>query len=227
MESARGNEILDIYDLSPAELKKVYNFIERVNRFYGGRRVIRKFLEHEVSNNRVADNICILDLASGSCDIPIYISEWAMTKGIRMEYTCLEKNKCIVKETNDKINTDKIKVLENDVFFYKPEKMYDYVTVSMFMHHLNIREIIEVINKYREITKIAFVINDLLRSPVFYLMAWFRTIFSSAVVKNDARLSIKNGFTIKEIKCIFNSIPDCKYELKEMYLYRLLGVIRF
>lgn len=223
-------EIMDRPDADPAALLESYRFIEEVNRFYGGTRVLVDFFEDEIRKKQVPAKQCIsiLDLGSGDCDIPIHISGWAGRRGVRVEYTCLETREIAVRRAEEKAGGKKgFRILKEDVFSYNPDRVYDYVTASMFLHHFTSEEIIRVIEKYRHAARNAFVINDLMRSSLFYSLTWLRTLFSSSVNRHDALLSIEKGFTVPDMKDILGKIPEITLDIKRMFLFRIRGVVRF
>ncbi len=74
---ATSEEFLDQPDCSEALALASYKFMEMVNRRFGGIRVVRKFLETETTQHHNGIPLRILDIGSGSCDIPLEISRWA------------------------------------------------------------------------------------------------------------------------------------------------------
>ena len=98
-------EFLDSPDCDPALALESYRFMEKVNRFFGGTRNVRRFVEKEVAERKSASPIRVLDIGSGSCDIPIAVSKWAKSRGIPVRFTCLEVFESAVKIANQIIKS--------------------------------------------------------------------------------------------------------------------------
>ena len=49
------------------------------------------------------------------------------------------------------------------------------------------------------------VINDLVRTPLAYLGTWLFSLAASPVFRHDARLSIRKGFTLRELHRLLSS----------------------
>jgi hypothetical protein len=75
-------EFLDRPDCDPALAAASYRFMETVNARFGGIRVVRRFLAAETAGRYTGAPFRILDIGSGSCDIPLAVSRWARAYGI-------------------------------------------------------------------------------------------------------------------------------------------------
>src|SRR5512141_2584815 len=83
-------EFLDRPDCDPALAAASYRFMETVNGRFGGIRIVRRFLVAETTGHHAGAPLRILDIGSGSCDIPLAVSRWARASGIPLHFTCLE-----------------------------------------------------------------------------------------------------------------------------------------
>ena len=87
---ATATEFLDRPDCDPALAVASYRFMETVNCYFGGIRTVRRFLAAETAGLHVGTPLRILDIGSGSCDIPLAVSRWGRAHGIPLHFTCLE-----------------------------------------------------------------------------------------------------------------------------------------
>jgi len=87
---ATAKEFLDQPDLDPGLAVASYRFMERVNRYFGGVRIVRRFVAAEAAGREDGTPLRILDIGAGSCDIPLAVSRWARGRGIAVRFTCLE-----------------------------------------------------------------------------------------------------------------------------------------
>jgi len=68
---ATATEFLDRPDCDPALAAASYRFMETVNCYFGGIRTVRRFLAAETAGRHAGAPLRILDIGSGSCDIPL------------------------------------------------------------------------------------------------------------------------------------------------------------
>ena len=87
---ATATEFLDRPDCDPTLAAASYRFMETVNARFGGIRIVRRFLAAETAGRHARVPLRILDIGSGSCDIPLAVSRWARRHGIPLHFTCLE-----------------------------------------------------------------------------------------------------------------------------------------
>ena len=75
-------EFLDRPDCDPALAAASYRFMETVNCRFGGIRVVQRFLATKTAGRHAGVPLRILDIGSGSCDIPLAVSRWARANDI-------------------------------------------------------------------------------------------------------------------------------------------------
>ena len=224
------HEFLDSPDCDPALAAESYRFMEKVNRFFGGARNVRRFIEKAAAAHKSASPIRILDIGSGSCDIPIAVSRWARGRGIPVKFTCLEIFDSAVKIARAKIaesGETSIELLQEDVFTHCPSEPYDYAVASMCFHHFEDEKILELMRRLRTFVKRGVLINDLHRSFLTWLGAVPMTAFSHEGVKHDSRLSIRRGFKIRELRELLMRLDDVSVSVKPTWLFRVCETVRF
>ena len=86
---ATATEFLDRPDCDLALAAASYRFMETVNGHFGGTRIVRRFLAAETAGRQASAPLRILDIGSGSCDIPLAVSRWARARGLFLNFTCL------------------------------------------------------------------------------------------------------------------------------------------
>jgi hypothetical protein len=61
------------------------------------------------------------------------------------------------------------------------------------------------------------VVNDLVRAPLHYLSTWAFTWFASPVFRHDARLSIRKGFTLDELRGLLQDGGFGDFDLRWLF----------
>ena len=202
---SRQKEILDLETPPADEVFEAYRLIDRVNRFLGGTSGI---LYHFKSFARQWDKkkvIRILDIGSGSCDIPKTIVRWAKRKGYRVKVVGLDTSEAALAFAAENVKTlPEIALVRGSVFSLPfKQQSFDYAISSLFFHHLSDDQIPYVLKSLDELTQQGLVINDLLRRLRAYLWISFFSLWTkSRVFKTDAPLSVLRGFKRKEIEAL-------------------------
>lgn len=223
-------EFLDSPECDPALASESYRFMEKVNRFFGGARSVRRFIAKEVAESKSSSPLRILDIGSGSCDIPIAVSRRARSRGIPVKFTCLEIFDSAVKIARANIAASgetAVELIQEDVFTHHPDEPYDYAVASMCFHHFEDEKILELMRRLRTFVKRGVLINDLHRSSLTWLGAIPLTVFSHQGVKHDSRLSIRRGFKIRELRKLLMRLDDVSVSVKPAWLFRVYATVKF
>ena len=223
-------EFLDELDFCGEFAEKSYNFMESINYFFGGTRVVRTLIEEKFSKENHSRNLKILDIGAGTCDVPLAILKWSQKHKWKIEYTCLEQNEKALELARRKIQNAKcnsIKLLNINVFKYQPDEIYDFAVGSMFFHHLKDNEILLLIDYLRNYVKEGVLINDLQRSVINYFGGWLLTAMIAGQVRHDALLSIRRGFQAEELFVLLSRLKGVSVKVWTAWFCRTVALIKF
>ena len=197
-----GSELLDRPDCAQPLVENSYRFMRFVNRIGGGARVVRRFLARELSASPTERPVRILDLGSGPCDIPLAVTRWAAERGHRIEFNCIDHNARaldLARLALARAGCSTIRLTRGDVFTHQPAEKYDYAVGSMVVHHFSMQEMTRLLAHLRGFVTKAVLINDLHRCALNYAMCYALTLGRDPLVRHDALLSIRRGFTPHEL----------------------------
>lgn len=225
-------EFLDQPDCDPALAVASYRFMEMINCHFGGVRVVKNFLAAEAVGRHPDVPLRILDIGSGSCDIPLAVSKWAQTYGIPLRFTCLEMADQaidIARRQLAEAGDSTVQLFQEDAFTHQPAEPYDYAVSSMCFHHLNDERIVTLLRRLRGFVNHSVLINDLRRSP---LASWAARLLLSgtgapAGVRHDALLSIKRGFKINELSALLRQLDNVTFSVEPTRWFRIAAIIHF
>ena len=227
---ATAIEFLDRPDCDPALAAESYRFMETVNCRFGGIRIVRRFLAAETAGRHAGVPLRILDIGSGSCDIPLAVSRWARAHGIPLHFTCLEMAGHAVDIARRQLaragNPD-VQLLQENVFTHQPAEPYDYAVASMCFHHFSNAQILTLLQKLRGFVLNSVLINDLRRSRLASLLARLPLVGMPAGVRHDALLSIQRGFKVNELSTLLRQLEGVTVSVKPACWFRIAAVIRF
>ena len=196
-------ELMDDVSIVGAELDRTLAELRLVNGYLGGLSAALTVLAPELRKHPERTHR-ILDIGTGSADIPEGIVRWARKRGIRVEivatdfnpYTCRYAGRCVA-------DFSEINVVVADVFNLPfADRSFDYVHAGMFTHHFTQEECIEILKIMEAKATRGLIVNDLHRHPLAYYSIKFLTrLFSkSRLVRNDGPLSVLRSFRSSDIE---------------------------
>ncbi|OGV32398.1 MAG: methyltransferase type 12 [Lentisphaerae bacterium GWF2_45_14] len=229
---ATATEFLDRTDCDPGLANASYRFMEMVNCRFGGIRVVQRFLSAEMAGRRSGVPQRVLDIGSGSCDIPLALSQWAYSNGIPLHFTCLEMAGHAIDIARGKLaraGNHAVELLQEDAFTHQPAEPYDYAVGSMCFHHFNNTQILTLLRRLRGFVGNSVLINDLRRSQLAFWAARLLLAGSGTPtgVRHDALLSIRRGFKINELNILLQQLDGVTVSVKPVHWFRVAAIIRF
>ena len=227
---ATETEFLDRPDCDPALAAASYQFMETVNGRFGGIRTVRRFLAAETAGRQAGVPLRILDIGSGSCDIPLAVSQWASAHGLPLHFTCLEMAGHAVDLARGRLTragNPAVQLLQEDAFLHQPAEPYDYAISSMCFHHFSNAQILALLRRLRGFVRHSVLINDLRRSRLAALAARLLLAGGSAGVRHDALLSIRRGFKTRELSTLLRQLDNVTVSVAPVCWFRIAAVIRF
>ena len=227
---ATATEFLDRPDCDPALAAASYRFMEMVNCYFGGIRTVRRFLAAETAGRHAGAPLRILDIGSGSCDIPLAVSRWARANGIPLHFTCLEMAGHavdIARQQLARAGDPAVQLLQADALTHQPAEPYDCAVASMCFHHFSNAQILTLLQKLRGFVINSVLINDLRRSRLASLAARLLLVSAAAGVRHDALLSIRRGFKIGELSALLRQLDSVTVSVEPARWFRIAAIIRF
>lgn len=198
----RVHEWMDAPNVDPRELDKSLRFIRRINSLLG---YTRSTLSHLRRFSRRWDRsgpITILDVATGSADVPSAFLDWASRTGFDVRIVGVDRHP-LTAQTAARCAAEangRIRIVRGDALALPfADASFDYVLTSMFLHHLDDEDVVRALHEMDRVARRGIVAADLLRHRRAYAWIWFFTLRSSPMLRHDARASVAQGFTRPEV----------------------------
>ena len=104
----------------------------------------------------------------------------------------------------------------------------DIIHSALFLHHFTEEQIKILLKEFLRIARIGIIINDLQRSYLALLGIKILTVLfsKSEMVKNDAPLSVKRGFSKQEILNLLDDVGIKNFVIKKKWAFRWMVVIK-
>ncbi len=218
-------EIIDQPDCSPETIRKSHQFMRWVNRYFGGTAAVKDFIRYARTQVSEEKTLKILDIGSGSCDIPLSVIKWANRKNINVCFTCVEKQ-LVVQQFQAEVSDQSIKVVAESIFDYEPDLHYDYAVTSMFLHHLDAVQFVRLIRHLKKYVTYGIFINDLHRTAFTYFSCLLVTPFLPKDVRHDALVSIRKGFRKDDLAELL-TLPECLVTITTRPWGRITALLEF
>src|SRR5690606_38160092 len=98
------------------ELRRGLQFIRRVNWWLGYARGVVGHLDRFSQSWRRGERVHIIDLATGSADIPQAILRWADRRGMDVRIVAVERHPVTVREAQRRNRDPRLTIVQADVF---------------------------------------------------------------------------------------------------------------
>jgi ubiquinone/menaquinone biosynthesis C-methylase UbiE len=199
----RQAEWMDEDRADPEELLQSLRFIRRVNSLLGYTRAILHHLEQFARTWKPGDRIDIIDLATGSADIPRAILAWADRRGFDVHIVAVDRHPVTIHAAAAGGSDPRLRIVQADVFALPfADGMFDYAMTAMFMHHLDGAQIIRLLKVMDRLSRRGILAADLLRHRRAYLWIRLLTLLSTPMVRHDAAASVAQALTKSEVLSI-------------------------
>jgi len=185
-----------------AELERDLENLRDLNRWFGSYALIAMFLSRWI---KPGAQLRIVDLATGSADIPRFVAEYGRKVGADLRIDALDQQSSTL-EIAKKLsrNYPEISLFEGNILEWNAPEPYDLVLCTLALHHFSEDDAVRVLQRCRALSRKFVLVSDLRRGwsatlGVYLLTA---TIFSEPMTKYDGRLSAARAFSFAEMNLL-------------------------
>jgi len=221
-------ELMDLPGNDAAVLEEDLRNLRILNRYLGGYRCIRKGLQEIVRERQTAE-ISLLDVGTGSGDIPAAVVHWARAKGFTVRIVALEPDPVTANVAVERTrHLPEISIVRGDASAPPfPPASFDCVLASQLLHHFPEDRIVSLLKIWSQLARQAIIVGDLVRHPVaYYGIQWLtRLCTRNPMTLTDAPLSVKRAFTVAEWRELFRRAAIGNFHIIPMFPYRIMGQV--
>ena len=217
MQRVNTPEILDSDDCPPQEVEASLRDLSRINRWFGGVATTRKLIERVVAVTG-KKHFSLLEVAAGFGEVPRIASAQLAFKGITLDVTLLDRRSSHLLPGNRSVVADALALPF-------PDGSFDLVSCGLFAHHLDPAELARFANEALRVSRVAVLINDLIRHPLHLALVYAGfPLMRSYVSRVDGLASVRRAYAPEEMREILPGSAAAKIEISRHYLFRM-GVI--
>jgi 2-polyprenyl-3-methyl-5-hydroxy-6-metoxy-1,4-benzoquinol methylase len=192
-------EMMDREQPVSAELDRDLQRIRQLNRWFGSYRLVLSFIRDWI---KPADKVRVVDLATGSGDIPRLIVDYARKIGARVEIDALDRQPATL-EIARRLSADypEISYREANILEWNFVEAYDITLCTLALHHFSNEDAVRLLRRSSEASKRFVLVSDLRRSFSLIAGVYLLTtlIFREPMTRYDARLSVVRAFSFSEM----------------------------
>lgn len=195
-------ELMDRPQPVSAELESDLHNLRQLNRYFGSYALVRQFLRKWI---RRGQNVRVLDLATGSGDIPRLIAKHAAAVGATAIIDAVDQQASTI-EIAQKLSADypTIQFHKADVFEFGEPGSYDIALCSLALHHFTEEDAIHLLRRCRELTRRYVLVSDLRRGLFTTVGVYLLTavLFRDPMTRYDGRASAARAFSFRELHAL-------------------------
>jgi ubiquinone/menaquinone biosynthesis C-methylase UbiE len=207
-------ELLDSDAGTPEEIGASIADLRMFNRRFGGIRTTRSVL-HRIAREKGLRRIAWLDVAGGSGDVAALTRSSLLRSGIESEAVILDR-------AATHINGAHLSVCGDALALPFADASFDAVGCSLFAHHLEPTEVGRFVREGLRVARYAFFVHDLVRHPVHLALAYAGLpLYRSRVTRHDAPASVRNAYTVDEMRAMLHSAGAQQIEISTYFLFRM------
>jgi SAM-dependent methyltransferase len=188
-------ELMDRPVDSIAELEGNLADIEFANRWLGGIAPIRREIRRTGART-------ILDIGSGSGDIPHALVRDGRRRGVEVRVTCLDRSTQMIDIARRRTgNDDRLTFVCGDGERLPfDDNAFDVVTATLALHHFEPAEARDLLREMRRVARLTPIVGDLERSRIAFAgtFLWARITTRNRLTRNDAPLSVRRAYIANE-----------------------------
>lgn len=211
-------ELLDDDLGTPAEIAQSLRDLQRINEWFGGTRTTVRLLRR-IAERTGCRSISLLEVGAGNGQVPLAARKRLALAGIDLRVTLLDRVASHLPQNEVAgIAAEATKLPFRD-------RSFDVVALNLVAHHFAPEMLEGVAREALRVSRVAVLINELIRSRTHLgLTLAGLPLFRSRLTWHDAPASVRQAYTVEEMRNIVSRTAARKIEITRHYLYRM-GVL--
>src|SRR5215471_1518636 len=192
-------EMMDREQPLSAELELDLERIRQLNRWFGSYRLILTFIRGWINPGA---RLRVVDLATGSGDIPRLIVDYSRSIGAMVEIDALDRQPATLEVARKlSVGYPEISYIDADILKWYPAEPHDIALCTLTLHHFSNEDAVNVLRRCSALATKFVLVSDLrrglfLKGGIHVLTAF---VFREQMTRYDARLSAARAFSFSEM----------------------------
>jgi SAM-dependent methyltransferase len=199
-----------------------------LNRYLGSYRSVLGGLARLMREQNLR-SFTLLDIGTGSADVPAAIAQWARRRNIAARINAVERDSITVEQAMGHTKSlREITIVRGDALA-PPFRSgsFDFILASQLLHHFPDEQIIALLRTWARLARRAIIVSDLLRHPLAYhgIRLLTRGFTRNPMTRVDAPLSVRRACTLAEWGELIRRADIGTFRIQRVFPFRVLGVI--
>ena len=203
LDIPRVDEPEDIDDPTQpfAELARSMQDVALTNRLFGGTQTIVHHAARLLRDVPAGSHITVLDIATGSADIPQALQAWGRKRGLELSIVGVDNHTGMLRMARE--TAPAIRLVQADALALPfPPRSFDLALCALAFHHLGFEASARLLAMMDTLTTRGFVVSDLRRDlPTLWgVQATMAALRVHPFTRHDAPASVRRAFTLPEYR---------------------------
>ena len=254
MKRSYEKEMMDLPGQPRELLEEDLRNLRIINRRLGNYRNVVRGLNRLVGAQKI-HRFSLLDVGTGSGDVPARITDWAQQRGIKTSIVALEPEPVtaqVAATLTQQTNPPFIPLLQRGkacpeqsrregdfrrcgISVVRGDGMappfhpasFDFVLASQLLHHFSEEQIIRLLRIWSPLARRAIIVSDLVRHPLAYygIRLLTKLCTRNAMTRTDAPLSVARAFTLTEWRALLREADIGPFQILSAFPFRVMALI--
>jgi ubiquinone/menaquinone biosynthesis C-methylase UbiE len=198
-----------------------------INRYLGNYRAVLGGLARLIDEHKLKQ-FSLLDVGTGSADIPALIASWARRHHLTARLIGLDPEPMTLRAAASQIrNYPEIALLRGDGRALPlASDSVDFVLSSQMLHHFSEYDIINLLRGWSRVARRAIIVGDLVRHPVAYhgIRLVTKALTRNIMTRTDGPLSVQRAFTLEEWRDLFERAGIGSFQIFPKFPFRQITI---
>jgi SAM-dependent methyltransferase len=228
MKRSYEKEMMDLPGQPRELLEDDLRNLRIINRRLGNYRNVVRGLNRLVESQNI-DRFSLLDVGTGSGDVPAVIARWARRNAVAVRISALEPEPVtVVQAAVQTWNFPEVAVVRGDGMappFHAAS--FDFVLASQLLHHFSEEQIVRLLRIWSPLARRAIIVSDLVRHPLAYygIRLLTKLLTRNAMTRTDAPLSVARAFTLAEWRALLREADVGPFQIFSAFPFRVMALI--
>jgi ubiquinone/menaquinone biosynthesis C-methylase UbiE len=222
-------ELIDDPDQPYEDFRASMTDVRHANFWLGGTAAVtwqmRRWLRQARTEGR---SLTLLDVATGSGDIPQALLKMAAREGVTVRILGLDNSVPILRFAREVIHPQEpIRLLQGDAFHLPfAQASCDYALCSLAFHHFSSAQCVQVLREMERVTQRGWLVNDIRRAwSAWYLIRIITALTGmNRMTRHDGPASVLRAYTPDELRGMARELglqPRQDFRLRRSLFYRM------
>lgn len=184
-----------------AELELSMRDVALTNRLFGGTQTVLHHVVRLLRDVPAGSEVRILDIATGSADIPLALEAWGRKRGLKLTIVAVDNHEAMLRMAAAAAPGVSL-ALADALALPFPQRSFDLALCALAFHHFGFEASAQVLRTMDELTTRGLIVTDLRRDrlTLWGVEASFAALRVHPFTRHDGPASVRRAFTPAEYR---------------------------